>query len=114
MVYVRPFNSMLLSSTTSVAPPLNLPAAWASVTVPTALDPAGMAFTPFTTTDEDSVASKRWPSWLVFEPIECTSLTCRTVPAGTTIGGGGGGGGGGAAAAGVAFVATFGAGLAAG
>src|SRR5215471_1370938 len=100
---------MLLSSTTNVAPPLNLPAAWASTTVPTACVPAGMAFWPFTTTDDENEASKRCPAWLVLEPTACTSLTWSTVPAGTTIGGGGGGGGGGAgaAAAGGAVAATL-------
>src|SRR5580704_6356403 len=98
---------MLLSSAASVAPPLKRPEAWASVTVPTARVPAGMTFTPFTTTDEDRVASKRVPSSLSFEPIAWTRVTWITVPAGTTMGGGGGGGGGATTAGGGALVATF-------
>jgi len=83
---------MVFNRRLSVAPPLKRPEAWASVTVPPARVPAGIAVTPLTTTGDENVASKLWPSMLIFDPTACTSLTRRVVPAGTTTGAGGGGG----------------------
>src|SRR5579875_2820131 len=97
---------MVSSLSPSVAPPLNLPAACASVTVPTTRVPAGITLSPFTVTGDESVASKRSPSSLSFEPRVCTVLTRSTVPAGTTTVAGAGGAAGAGAGATVAGVAS--------
>jgi hypothetical protein len=55
-----------------------------------------------TTTGEENVASKLWPSLLILDPTACTSLTRRVVPAGMTTGAGGGGDVGSTGGAGVA------------
>jgi hypothetical protein len=83
---------MLFNLRLRVAPPLNRPEAWASVTVPTARVPTGITVLPLTTTGEENVASKLWPGSLILDPTDCTSLTRRVVPAGMTTGAGGGGG----------------------
>jgi len=90
MAKVAPLRRMLFKRRLRVAPPLKRPDAWASVTVPTALVPAGISVVPLTTTGEEKVASKLWPSWLILDPTACTSLTRSVVPAGITTGAGGG------------------------
>src|ERR1700761_6043770 len=87
-----------LRATPRVAAPLNLPAACASVTVPEAAAPVGTTVLPPTVTGCATVASKRSPTALVFEPSACCNRTLNTVPAGITTGLGFGGGGGGSGA----------------
>src|SRR5215469_10185009 len=94
---------MLVRAIDSSPSPLILPFFLAEITVPDAVEPAGIAVLPPTLTGCASVARKVWPSWLSLELNPCSNLTVRLVPAGTTIGWGlGFSSGGGAAAAGIA------------
>lgn len=86
---------------------MNLPADFASVTVPLTGEPAGIALTPPTDMEFASVPVNPCPAELVLELNPLPSVTDKVVPAGTTIGGGGGGGA--AAGAGVAAGAAAGA-----
>src|SRR5580700_1234602 len=83
---------MLVSARESWPSPLILPFALAVTTVPLTFDPPGIAVLLPTLTGCASVARKVWPVWLVLELSAWSTLTVRTVPAGTTVGCGGGGG----------------------
>lgn len=93
-----------------LAAPLNLPADLASVTVPLTGDPAGIALTPPTDTEWDSVPLNPCPVVLSLELNPLPRLTDNVVPAGTTIGGGGGAGAGSGAGAATGGSAAAGAG----
>jgi hypothetical protein len=87
-----PFTVIEFSLSSSIAPPLNLPKAFASTTVPRAAAPAGITVLPSTVTADASVALKESPGELSFDPTEFPSLTVNVVPAGTTTGCGSGAG----------------------
>src|SRR5215510_9404182 len=77
---------MLVSSSDNTAPPLNRPAALASLTTPSARAPLGMATLPSTSTGDSTVAVNFSPELAVFELIVWSSTTAMTVSAGTISG----------------------------
>src|SRR6266849_3856202 len=77
---------MLARVSSSAAPPLNLPAGFASFTMPVALAPFGMATLPSTSIGSRTVAENCWPGVLILEPTVSSRTTEITVSAGTTMG----------------------------
>src|ERR1700680_1643487 len=77
---------MEVSSSSSTAPPLNRPAAFASFTIPEARAPLGIATLPSISTGASTVATNLWPVVLIFDPTASSRTTEIDVSAGTTIG----------------------------
>src|SRR5260370_25078923 len=82
---------MVASVSSCCAPPLKRPAGLASLTMPVARAPLGMATLPSTATGWLTVAVNCWPEVLILEPTGSSNTTEITVSAGTTIGLGRGG-----------------------
>src|SRR5262252_5693911 len=76
----------------SSAPPLNLPAFLAWVTVPVIGDPVGITILASIVIGVATEPVNAVPTWLVFDPRAWPVRIVNIVPAGTPIGGGGGGG----------------------
>src|SRR5882724_6539351 len=80
-----PFTLIEFNLICTTAPPLNLPRALASVTVPRASAPAGITVSPPTATGAARVAVNDWPGLLIFDPNASPRRTVSVVPAGTTF-----------------------------
>src|ERR1700738_626491 len=84
--YSLPFTLREVSVSSRAAPPLKRPADLASLTIPVARAPLGIAIFPSTSTGLCTVAAKVSPLVLVLDERVWSNTTVRAVSAGTTSG----------------------------
>src|ERR1700676_2993028 len=83
-----PSTSTEVSVMPSSAPPLNLPADFASITLAVTFAPRRITPRPSTITGSPREAATRRSGWLSFELTDWSMVTLKVVPAGMTMAGG--------------------------